>query len=627
MRHLGVVLLVALGCGRPTQAVPADATAESKPAAAPTEPTREGATKPPSEVASAPVVGEPVVLVTDPAALARIEQAGWTFSATAFGVEAADNAALAKDAHWRSIVRTIGDDVAALASGDPKAGVGLRFTHRLFDMRWLESERAWFELVGVVNRLDRRVFHPGTCGETRLVYRLAHRGKTRYAREEVRSRLPMTVNVVLWQADDGAACKQVAERWLVADATEVATRLLADDGPLAATRRGTAGLKSIEVDVQTSRWPGTIRADLGGHATYLLRVFHREAKAMVAAPLENTPDVSRMLASKRDRESLLAWLREPATIEAVDRGTVLMPESFAATVSESFTPRGLARLGNRPFSQLVSVRELGDLALADRTHVKTPAALLRRLDELTCAGCHQTRSIAGFHVLGDEPADADRVDALQVGASPHLLGDVSRRRSYVAALARGDAPDETRPLADTDPAPGAYGSHCGLGDEGFAALRCADGLVCTQIDDAELGTCLPAARGAGDPCELGKLKTFGDPTRDRIRLDDVLPCERDGVCDRNNVGFPAGMCVVACGRMTADEACGGIPQLKGFNDCLSAGRNFAECVRDNASPAAMRACDTDHACRDDYICARAGERGVCMPPYFLYQLRVDGHPG
>jgi hypothetical protein len=618
MRCFAIALGLLTACGHPSQAVPDDASVVA-PVAPPT--VAQVAAAP----ADAPAPGEPVVLVTDPAVLARIEGAGWSFAATAFESAAADTAALAKDSHWRAIVRTITADVAAVGAGDPKAGVGLRFTHRLFDVRWLESERAWLELVGVVNRVDRRVFHPGTCGETRLVYRLAHRANQ--GREEVRSRLPMTVNVVMWQKDDGAGCKDVAKRWLVPEGGDVAERLLADDGALASARRGVTGLKSIEIDVQTSRWPGTIRPDLGGHATYLLRVFHRDGKKTFAAPLENTPDVARLLASKRDRESLLAWIREPATLDAIDRGTVLMPDSFAAKASQSVTPRGLARLGNRPFSQLVSARELGDLALAERTHVKTPAALLRRLDELTCAGCHETRSIAGFHLLGEEPLDPDRVDALKVGSSPHLLGDVARRTAYVAALARGENPDETRPLADTDPTPGAYGSHCGLGDAGFAALRCTDGLVCTAIDDGELGTCLPAERGAGDPCELGAMKTFADPKRDRVKLDDVLSCERDGVCDRNNVGFPAGMCVVACASMTADEACGGIPQLTGFNNCLAAGRRFADCVRENASPAAMRSCDLDHPCRDDYICAQAGDRGVCMPPYFLYQLRVDGHPG
>lgn len=622
MRRFAIALGLCSACGHPSQAVPDDATV-----VAPVVERSEaaGIAAAPTPVPAPAPVGEPVVLVTDPAVLARIEGAGWTFGATAFASSASDTAALAKDPHWRSIVRTLADDVAAVGAGDPKAGVGLRFTHRLFDVRWLESERAWLELVAVVNRVDRRVFHPGTCGETRLVYRLAHRAKQ--GREEVRSRLPMTVNVVMWQADDGAGCRDVAKRWMLPAGSDVAERLLADDGPLASARRGVAGLKSIEVDVQTSRWPGTIRPDLGGHATYLLRVFHRDAKKTFAAPLENTPDVARLFASKRDREALLAWIREPATLDAIDRGTVLMPESFAAKASQSFTPRGLARLGNRPFSQLVSARELGDLALSERTHVRTPAALLRRLDELTCTGCHETRSIAGFHLLGEEPADPDRVDALKVGSSPHLLGDVARRSAYVAALARGDVPDEMRPLADTDPSPGAYGSHCGLGDEGFAALRCGDGLVCTTIDDPELGTCLPAARGAGDPCELGAMKTFADPKRDRVKHDDVLSCERDGVCDRNDVGFPAGMCVVACASMTSDEACGGIPQLTGFNNCLAAGRRFADCVRENASPAAMRACDVDHPCRDDYICAQAGDRGVCMPPYFLYQLRVDGHPG
>lgn len=32
--------------------------------------------------------------------------------------------------------------------------------------------------------------------------------------------------------------------------------------------------------------------------------------------------------------------------------------------------------------------------------------------------------------------------------------------------------------------------------------------------------------------------------------------------------------------------------------------------------------------RDDYICARTPDgNGACIPPYFLFQLRVDGHAG
>jgi hypothetical protein len=41
----------------------------------------------------------------------------------------------------------------------------------------------------------------------------------------------------------------------------------------------------------------------------------------------------------------------------------------------------------------------------------------------------------------------------------------------------------------------------------------------------------------------------------------------------------------------------------------------------------MRGCGEAAPCRDDYICARTpAGGGACVPPYFLFQLRVDGHP-
>jgi hypothetical protein len=35
--------------------------------------------------------------------------------------------------------------------------------------------------------------------------------------------------------------------------------------------------------------------------------------------------------------------------------------------------------------------------------VRSAEGLLRRLDQLTCLGCHEARSIAGFHLLGEDP--------------------------------------------------------------------------------------------------------------------------------------------------------------------------------------------------------------------------------
>jgi len=42
----------------------------------------------------------------------------------------------------------------------------------------------------------------------------------------------------------------------------------------------------------------------------------------------------------------------------------------------------------------------------------------------------------------------------------------------------------------------------------------------------------------------------------------------------------------------------------------------------------VRACAPDAPCRDGYACARVPglppTTGACIPPYFLFQLRVDG---
>ena len=187
--------------------------------------------------------------------------------------------------------------------------------------------------------------------------------------------------------------------------------------------------------------------------------------------------------------------------------------------------------------------------------------------------------------------------------------------------------DETRPLADAERVVGGYGAHCGLGDPGLARWTCKPGLSCVTLDDPDFGTCLPeAARGAGDPCEVGRMRAHADARRDRIVDAQASPCDRGGVCQSNRVGFPAGMCSTACDRAGSNEQCGLIPALQGFNTCIGRRKPFEGCIVDNASPAAMRGCDHDNPCRDDYICARSSaDRGACMPPYFLFQLRVDGH--
>lgn len=57
-------------------------------------------------------------------------------------------------------------------------------------------------------------------------------------------------------------------------------------------------------------------------------------------------------------------------------------------------------------------------------------------------------------------------------------------------------------------------------------------------------------------------------------------------------------------------------------------KSFEECM----SPPRLslrKACNIAAPCRDDYVCAYVPGAppgtGACMPPYFIFQARVDGH--
>lgn len=611
-------------CARPTPAEsePAPAEPESPadaPGATPSTPAE-------TDAAPEPVSGEPVTLVTDASTLAKLESGGLAIGPLVFGGGTSQIASFTDDPGYASIRRTVAGDIGRLYASDSNAGVGLKFRHRTFDPAWFTAPQTRFELIAVVNRIDRRAFDESTerCGETRLIYRLAYR--TQLQETQVDSRLPMTVNVVFWQPGD---CASAAKRWLVdAGTSGEALAAALREGPLAKPHLAARHLESVEVDVQTIRWPGVIHPSLGGHAEYALRVFERDPGVhegpFAPTPLENTPDVARLRGDASRRAALVSWVRDH--LAGLDEGTAVMPDEFATDLATSVTPRGLARLANRPWSQVVSAKDFEDLDLSGYEHIASPNALVRRLDELTCQGCHETRSVAGFHVVGEARDSAAVLDTLAVSVSAHLRGELPRRDRYVRALATGDEVDEMRPLADFETTRG-YGAHCGLGDPGLAKWTCAAGLTCTELDDPLVGTCLPPTRTAGDPCELGALKTRPEGHRDRVRGATQTACDRAAVCNVNRMGFPTGMCTKACGDLSEGEGCGPIVDFTTFNNCVGRRQPFPECIEAAAHPVGLRACDEDHRCRDDYVCAKSayGEEGVCLPPYFLFQLRVDGH--
>jgi hypothetical protein len=554
----------------------------------------------------------------------ELERSGLALSEVLGGDADTSNAELSRLPAWSTALAHLEQEISQAAARDNLAGVDVaRFSHRLFDKRFLRLPQARFALAGVVNRPDRAPFLAGSCGETRLVYRL------RYALDDVRtSKLPMTLGIELPVPREGSDCRRAAERWLEPSPTDALSRaawLRSDAGPLSPGRtRLTASSGRVVVNLQLVRWPSTVRPDLGGHAEYLLRSFKSDDKGVLRPELlENTLDPAKVQ-SGASRRKLAEWLAHEAT--SVDAGTAVLPEWYLADRAISVTPRGLHRMANRPFTATLRETDLGERDFSQGSRVKTASAALRRLDQLSCQGCHQARSVAGFHLLGDDDALAPSENALALGLSPQVVADLPRRLDIAKQMLAGVAPDFTAPLAERAGAIGRYGDHCDLGsDPSFAAWTCAAGLECSAIEGRPgeaVGQCLPRVREVGDACERGAVSQSSSATRDRVQ--GVVAEECAGmVCNRSAVGFPGGMCTASCGSTGA--ACGSIAILDSFNACLARGESFSSCIRGNVQPAGLRGCDTEHPCRDDYVCARGGSGGVCLPPYFVFQLRVDGH--
>lgn len=534
------------------------------------------------------------VLLSEPREMATLEVTGFGLGSVAFGrANAVGNEMLAAIPAYLDVVQTLKQDLAELYRMDRAWGVGMRFTHRGFDIGWFTSRHARWQLAAVANRVDRKVFAPGTCGEIRFVYRLAYTVPAKG--EAFSSRLPAALNAVFYLPDDGKACSTWAG--------------MLDRKP---DSSWIARPKSLELDIQTARWPSTVRPDLGGHADYILRVFRPEGGRLRPAPLENTPDAERIDRDPAMRRDLLVWVR--ANAGAVASGIALLPDRFLAKRAVSVTPRGLERPQNRPWTRLLGESELAGLPLA-------PKLLLRRLDGLTCMGCHQSRSLAGFHIVGEERDPARRVDALGTGVSPHVREDLPRRRAYLEALIANRVPPEARPPAERPRARAGYGEACGLVPD-FKDWVCAEGLACLPVDGSDVGQCQPRNLAAGAPCRPGAV----DFRKDAIRSSLERACAGDGACEGVGVGFPGGMCATTCEEPGEHGTCGAIALLQPFNDCLARGGLFSDCAA-FARPAGLRACGPDDACRPDYICARTADGGAaCLPPYFVLQMRVDGHP-
>jgi hypothetical protein len=580
----------------------------------------------------------PQVAITEPEALRRLEATGYGFGHHFDQTDDARADKLVSSSIYASVVAGIETNLRDLQAADRGLNVGMQYDHRLFDKRWLRSPRSRFALVAVTNRMDRAPVSGG-CGETRFVYRLEYEDP----REGATSRMPMTVAIVLPQPARAGenGCAASARRWLSLTGTGAALATSAKSGPLAQLPK----LASIETNLQAVRWPSSTRKDMGGEGEYMLNVWHPSPTSpgsFTAAPLDNTPDIPAIAADPAKKRQLVEWVKSEA--DAIDRGTAKLPEVLSARTAYSYGPRGIARVVNRPFSQLLADVDVASLDFAGMTHVKSKLGLLRKLDETSCQGCHQARAMAGFHVLGneDDAGTNHRLNRLAVGTSPHFNEELAWRMRLVRAVSEGADPrmlPEARPLAEHPTNDGLVGASCGLGsDPSFTSWTCAAGLTCVDmIGDDKIGTCTTAAGPRpGDVCEKDRLTQSTDPHRETVvNLDPGdAACARvtpGASCSGAAGGFPGGACAKGCtqsGFLRDRVICGPAP-ASGFNECMADGRkSFEECM----SPPKLSlraACNVNLPCRDDYVCAYTpgapAGTGACMPPYFIFQARVDGH--
>src|SRR3984957_19838253 len=310
-------------------------------------------------------------------------------------------------------------------------GVGTSFDFQLFDREQLYSPDTRFVLAGIVNRMDRAYVSEANCGEIRLIYRLTRTDVTdiRNAGADAPSpRLPMTLNLVLKARADNAidsqgkavTCAEIARRWLASGdwsltGAELAAKMTSSEGPLDLI--GPDNIEHIGTNLEFPHAPKSQTLDF--RTDYLLKVFDYDARTQTfeEAPLENQIDSPRILANDNLRRDFKAWLLDPVHLREFDLGTVLIPPEFLAKAAIAPTPIGFSPSRLQPafglvrgedgaadpvFTQSDVVTALKKAAEHGITlqNIASVAGFERRLNDITCAGCHQTRGIGGFHFPG-----------------------------------------------------------------------------------------------------------------------------------------------------------------------------------------------------------------------------------
>ncbi len=620
---------------------------------------------------------EPVLFLDQPLLLSSLEDRGYGFGSLFGKEDEIDLERLYAEAPaYAGIVDMIGADLGQLRAEIRAGGRSLHeFTAaesgRVMDMRWLKSQAAHLRLVGVVNRLDRRDFHDlrgeGGCGEMRLIFRLAYSFRKDTKGKVLSSRMPFNFNAVFDIAPDAdGGCQGVAARWTPGDDENLDMGWLIG-GPL---EKSQLKFRQLELNAQVVRFPSGQEPQFGGQAVYLMRIFGIDGEKLTELPLENTPDLARLSQDAALKAELATYLRENAG--AIDQGVYMIPDKLLARKVISYSTFGTAREVNHPFSPLFAPSDFADLDFSNGRVVRSPEALLERLDNGTCQGCHQSGATAGFHFLGLDDKFTSPLNRIEVGISPHFHAELPRREAYLAAVTEGKEPNRFRQLSFAPPAQwtdaGLAYEDAGLAMPCLAAgdadkfggnWQCETGTVCTPLATVEktriaLSQCLPppdAPTYSGLPCLQGEVSSSAElPFKDEYPLTQFAAFAPkanavDYTCRPPRIGVPGGLAYRRCdekdrtfasfkpGQEIPPEICG-LTGGKKFDECVSTGK-FDECLAGAVQRGNRASCDAEHFCRDDYICQafppdtpnvkKVKGVGFCSPTYFMFQMRIDNH--
>jgi peptide/nickel transport system substrate-binding protein len=628
------------------------------------------------------------VAVTDPDVLASLPAARFSIGAMLLP-RSAKASTMKNNDLFTGPLKGVGDtlqhdiDTRPQASLDPDARatlMGAGASNLRFSSRFLRDANSGFVLTGIINRMDRAYKtvdhqkHTLTCGEIRLLYRFTY--DIHISSGEIKSRLPFTASVVLngKNPDDPISCGEIAKRWQEAgrksSVSELIAYLKSGTGPLQYVTP--SHVDRLEVNIQLFRLPASEKPHFGGYAEYLLRVFRLTTPGGIFEPvkMENQIDRVRLMADPALLTSFKKWLFTSSNIWDLDHGLLDVPDTYLTKVAVSVSPGGASRSQNEPYSglgitdqevkQALKQYEAGGERLQT---IKSVEGFYKRLNNVTCTGCHQTRAIAGFQFPGADLKTEPPNNAVHVPGSPHFFGDLPRRRAIIDAFANGGKLDFSRGFSDrpedrfkqalsgTELFDG-WGAACYSGpDPSFANWTCKTGLQCKVLNKSPrnpgMGTCVSSTLAQiGDPAEFGQVTetAFGNDVYKRLVPPGpadpnhyVTPSAPPGLRaahqgfkrDDLTGGFPAGMLLKPdCTGLPTEAACGRLA-TSGFNDCITH-HPFPYCLEQHSAKAGLRACTSATPCREDYICTAphdATKFGTCIPPYFVFQFRVDGHPG